>query len=161
MSTGLTALLGTAVLAGAAPARRAAAQVAQSHVRSASKPRGEYYDVRSPAMPRPGFAVTSSDVRNGGMFTKQQEADTFGCSGGNVSPQLSWTGAPAGTRSFAVTMFDPDAPTGSGFWHWVVYNIPASTTSLASGAGSKGGATPSGAAQATTDYGAGGFGGAP
>lgn len=114
--------------------------------------RASHYDVRSPAMPRPGFVLTSGDVR-GGAFTKRQEADTFGCSGENVSPALSWAGAPAGTRSFAVTMFDPDAPTGSGFWHWVVYNIPASTTSLPSGAGSKGGTLPAGAAQGTTDYG--------
>ncbi len=136
------------VTAGATVAR------AQTAARSAR------YDVRSPAMPVAGFTLTSGDVRSGGMLTRRQEANTFGCSGENVSPALTWTGAPAGTKSFAVTMFDPDAPTGSGFWHWVVYNIPASTTSLPSGAGSQGGTLPAGVAQGTTDYGAPGYGGA-
>lgn len=150
-------VLAGAVLAGATAYRPALAQSAAAP--TSARPRGAYYDVRSPAAPRPGFRVTSSDVPSG-AFGKRQEANTFGCSGGNVSPALAWTGAPAGTRSFAVTVFDPDAPTGSGFWHWVVYNLPASTTSLASGAGSEGGTLPAGAQQARTDYGAPGFGGA-
>jgi Raf kinase inhibitor-like YbhB/YbcL family protein len=83
----------------------------------------------------------------------------FGCSGGNRSPALSWSGAPDGTRSFAVTMFDPDAPTGSGFWHWVVVNIPAAVTALAAGAGNPGGPLPAGALQVRTDFGKPGYGG--
>ncbi|MEM7252778.1 MAG: YbhB/YbcL family Raf kinase inhibitor-like protein [Pseudomonadota bacterium] len=83
----------------------------------------------------------------------------FGCAGGNQSPQLSWSEVPAGTKSFAVTCFDPDAPTGSGFWHWVVANIPANVTSLDLGAGSAGGAMPDGALQIRTDFSAPGYGG--
>ena len=97
------------------------------------------------------FTLTSPDLRPGGTIAARHVANTFGCSGQNVSPALQWTGAPAGTKGFAVTAYDPDAPTGSGFWHWVVYNIPANTTSLPAGAGSKGGALPSGAMQGNTD----------
>ncbi|MCY4451189.1 MAG: YbhB/YbcL family Raf kinase inhibitor-like protein [Immundisolibacterales bacterium] len=87
------------------------------------------------------------------------EAYGFGCAGGNLSPQLSWSGAPEGTKSYALTCFDPDAPTGSGFWHWVAVNIPADVTSLALGAGSGDGAMPAGALQTRTDFGAPGYGG--
>jgi Raf kinase inhibitor-like YbhB/YbcL family protein len=81
----------------------------------------------------------------------------FGCAGGNVSPQLSWANPPEGTRSFALTCFDPDAPTGSGFWHWVVVNIPPDATSLAAGA--SGGGLPAGALETRTDFGPAGYGG--
>lgn len=85
----------------------------------------------------------------------------FGCDGGNRSPELHWTAAPAGTKSFAVTLYDPDAPTGSGWWHWVVYNIPATAGGLPADAGSADGARlPAGAVQGRTDFGAPGFGGA-
>ena len=85
----------------------------------------------------------------------------FGCEGGNASPHLAWSGAPAGTRSFAVTCFDPDAPTGSGFWHWVVANIPADATELKLDAGNpKSGRLPAGALQTRTDFGQPGYGGA-
>jgi len=88
------------------------------------------------------------------------EAYGFGCAGGNKSPKLAWSGAPAGTRSFALTCFDPDAPTGSGFWHWVVVNIPPATTSLALDAGNPAsGKLPAGALQTRTDFGAPGYGG--
>ena len=84
----------------------------------------------------------------------------FGCAGGNRSPRLKWSGAPAGTRSFAVTLYDPDAPTGSGFWHWLVVNIPADIAELAVGAGEvRGGSLPAGALQTRTDFGAPGYGG--
>jgi len=84
----------------------------------------------------------------------------FGCGGGNKSPQLSWSGVPAGTKSFAVHCFDPDAPTGSGFWHWVVFNIPASTASIPLNAGDlKKKLMPKGAVQSRTDFGTDGYGG--
>src|SRR5262245_58210188 len=82
-----------------------------------------------------GFTLTSSDIPAGGKIPMAQVFNGMGCTGTNRSPALSWKGAPANTKSFALTMYDPDAPTGSGWWHWVVYNIPATTTSLATGAG--------------------------
>jgi Raf kinase inhibitor-like YbhB/YbcL family protein len=78
------------------------------------------------------FTLTSTDVKNGAL-APAQVFNGFGCSGKNVSPALAWKGAPSGTRSFVLTVYDPDAPTGSGFWHWVVMNIPVSTMSLATG----------------------------
>lgn len=72
------------------------------------------------------FSLTSTDLKQGQPIPMQ----FWGCTGTGISPQLSWSGAPAGTRSYAITLFDPDAPTGSGFWHWVAWDIPASTTSL-------------------------------
>ena len=88
------------------------------------------------------------------------EAYGFGCNGANLSPQLSWRNVPHGTQSFAVTCFDPDAPTGSGFWHWVVANIPHTVTSLPAGAGDPGAGTmPAGALEVRTDFGKPGYGG--
>lgn len=108
---------------------------------------------------RAAFTVSSPDVRPGARIGNRHVYKGFGCSGENVSPALRWSGAPAGTKSFAVTVYDPDAPTGSGFWHWVVYNIPATATGLAAGAGSAGGTLPAGAVQGLTDFGAPGYGG--
>ena len=79
--------------------------------------------------------VTSDDISEGAVGSKAMEANVFGCKGGNISPSLKWTGAPDGTKSFALNLYDPDAPTGSGFWHWVVFNIPVSTTSIPKDAG--------------------------
>lgn len=104
------------------------------------------------------FTLSSKDL--GGELTKVQEFGGFGCSGQNQSPQLSWINAPEGTKSFAVTMYDPDAPTGSGFWHWVVFDIPANSNELVTNAGNSGlNLTPKGAIQSITDYGIKGFGG--
>jgi len=102
--------------------------------------------------------VTSPDVAEGQQMPRAQEFNGFGCSGGNIAPAISWSGAPAGTRSFAVTVYDPDAPTGSGWWHWIVYDIPAGTTSLARGTVAA--TLPVGAQQGHNDYGTLDFGGA-
>jgi Raf kinase inhibitor-like YbhB/YbcL family protein len=106
------------------------------------------------------FTLTSTDISAKKPIDDKHVFNSFGCSGGNVSPELSWKGAPKGTKSFALTAYDPDAPTGSGWWHWVVYNIPASTTSLPSGAGdAKSPKLPEGAVQGNTDFGTPGYGG--
>ena len=114
----------------------------------------------TPALAAGKFTLTSQDVKPGATLTDQQVFNGFGCSGANVSPELSWRSAPAGTKSFVLTVYDPDAPTGSGWWHWVVYDIPASAKELPQGAGSGKAALPEGAKQARTDFGAPGFGGA-
>ena len=104
------------------------------------------------------FTLKSNEI--GGQATNRQFFSGLGCHGDNISPELSWENTPAGTQAFAVTMYDKDAPTGSGFWHWVIFNIPASVTELPSGAGdiSKN-LTPEGAIQSTTDFGKQGYGG--
>lgn len=104
------------------------------------------------------FTVSSPDIVNG-MLAQSQFANGFGCTGGNLSPALEWKGAPAGTKSFVVSMFDKDAPTGSGFWHWVVVDIPAIETSLGQGAGSNPAKLPAGAVQTLTDAGVQGYAG--
>ena len=92
-----------------------------------------------------------------GMVKPAQFADVFGCSGGNLSPDISWSGAPAGTRSFVVSIYDKDAPTGSGFWHWEVIDIPAQATSLAEGVGTDAKKLPKGARMTRNDAGQAGF----
>lgn len=76
------------------------------------------------------FQVTSNEIKTGEQLTTSHVFSGFGCEGGNTSPSLTWSGAPEGTKSFAVTVYDPDAPTGSGWWHWTVANIPATVTYL-------------------------------
>ena len=101
------------------------------------------------------FTVTSTDVRDG-----EQLPDAQVFEGGNTSPQLSWSGFPEETRSFVVTCYDPDAPTPSGFWHWVAVNIPATTTQLDTGAGTSDATLPGDAFHVRSDYSTRAFGGA-
>ncbi|MEM8896220.1 MAG: YbhB/YbcL family Raf kinase inhibitor-like protein [Bacteroidota bacterium] len=104
------------------------------------------------------FTLASDNL--GGNATKTEEFSGFGCSGLNQSPQLSWSNAPEGTKSFAITMYDPDAPTGSGWWHWLVTDIPADVSELKEGAGKVDAELmPKGAVQSVTDYGTKGYGG--
>ena len=107
-----------------------------------------------------GFTLSSPDIAANGMIDKKFEANVFGCTGENKSPALKWSEAPKDTKSFAVTVYDPDAPTGSGWWHWTVINLPASVTELHAAAGAVGGALlPPGARQVRSDYGTAGWGG--
>jgi Raf kinase inhibitor-like YbhB/YbcL family protein len=108
------------------------------------------------------FEVTSSDVADGAPMPARNASAVFGVEGGeDISPQLSWSGFPAETRSFAVTVYDPDAPTASGFWHWAVFNIPATVAELGAGAGSSDGTgLPDGAVQLRNDAGIAGYVGA-
>ncbi|QJB56528.1 kinase inhibitor [Pseudodesulfovibrio sp. zrk46] len=106
------------------------------------------------------FTLTSPTITNDHSLPEAHVLNGFGCSGGNLSPALQWADAPAGTKSFALTMYDPDAPTGSGWWHWVVFNIPASVSALPEGAGTEAADLPRGAVQSRTDFGSAGYGGA-
>ncbi|MEU8325053.1 YbhB/YbcL family Raf kinase inhibitor-like protein [Nonomuraea sp. NPDC048881] len=112
--------------------------------------------------PVPALVVESDDIRDGERLNDLHVFDDWGMTGGNVSPQLRWSGAPEGTRGYAVTCHDPDAPTGSGFWHWVLFDLPGETTELPRGAGTgpdfKG--LPAGAVHARNDYGTKDYGGA-
>ncbi|MFZ1063143.1 MAG: YbhB/YbcL family Raf kinase inhibitor-like protein [Acidimicrobiales bacterium] len=100
------------------------------------------------------FTLTSTDFEDGGPFASPQLSGLMGLDGTDTSPQLSWSGFPDQTQSFAVTVFDPDAPTASGFWHWAVADLPVTTTSLAAGAGDEGGkGLPVGAIQLANDAG--------
>ena len=103
-----------------------------------------------------GFYLQSNDIR--GQLNENQVFNGFGCHGKNISPQLSWQDAPAGTKSFAITAYDPDAPTGSGWWHWLVFNLPADTHQLKTGASQH--AMPAGVVESETSFSAQGFGGA-
>lgn len=96
------------------------------------------------------FTLSSNDITDGGVLPDAQVQAK-----GNTSPHLKWSGAPEGTKSYAVTCYDPDAPTGSGFWHWTVANIPADVTELPAG-----GPVPAGAVEGRTDFGEPGYGGA-
>ena len=104
------------------------------------------------------FTLKSNDI--GGQITNQQVFNDFGCAGKNISPQLSWKNAPKGTKSFAVTMYDPNAPTGSGWWHWVVFDIPSNINEIKQSAGNiESTLIPKGTIQSNTDFGNPGYGG--
>ena len=104
--------------------------------------------------PVASFQITSNDINDGERLAMSHVSGIFGAGGKDISPHLSWSGPPENTQSYTVTCFDPDAPTGSGFWHWVVYDIPASVTELATGVGSEEGTgLPEGAKQLKNDAG--------
>ena len=106
------------------------------------------------------FTLSSPEIKQGGAIADEQVFNGFGCTGKNISPELKWSGAPAAAKSFALTVYDPDAPTGSGFWHWVVFNVPATATSIPKNAGDvKANLMPAGAVQSRTDFGVPGWGG--
>jgi Raf kinase inhibitor-like YbhB/YbcL family protein len=106
------------------------------------------------------LALVSPDIGQGKTMSEDQVFNSFGCKGKNISPELHWSGAPEGTKSFALMVHDPDAPTGSGFWHWVVYDIPAGVDHLPAEAGDpKKPGLPKGAVQGRTDFGTVGYGG--
>lgn len=111
----------------------------------------------SPASPAAAqastFTLSSTDVHDGGTIALIHVYNATGCTGQDLSPALAWSGAPAATRSFALTIHDPDAPHPGGFWHWVAYDIPAATTSLPRGAGRASGGMPPGTRQGRNDFG--------
>jgi len=105
------------------------------------------------------FTLRSDQI--GGQLTIEQVFSGFGCTGKNISPSLKWTAAPKAAKSFALTVYDPDAPTGSGWWHWVMFNIPSDVMDLKTDAGNpQKNLAPAGSVQSMTDYGKPGFGGA-
>ncbi len=106
-----------------------------------------------------GFSLSSPDIN--GQLSKAHVFNGFGCQGENISPKLDWTNAPKGTKSFAVTVYDPDAPTGSGWWHWLIFDIPQDSSSLARNTGRvKNSIAPEGSIQSRTSFGQTGYGGA-
>lgn len=116
--------------------------------------------ISAPAFAEP-LTLSSQDINQGKFMSKAQEFKGFGCSGENLSPQLKWSDAPKGTKSFAITAYDPDAPTGSGWWHWQIVNIPMTVMEIPAGAGdTKENTAPTGSLQIKNDYGFRGFGGA-
>ena len=106
------------------------------------------------------FLVKSEQFADGDSLPQSAVYQGFGCTGDNISPQISWENAPEGTKSYVVTLFDPDAPTGVGWWHWTVFNIPADVNSLTTNAGKSEKNLPPGSIQGFTDFGSTGYGGA-
>lgn len=121
---------------------------------------GVVLSVAAAASQAGGFKLSSPEIKANGHIPASFEFNGFGCSGENRSPALHWSGAPKATKSYAVTVYDPDAPTGSGWWHWMVIDIPADAQGLAAGAGELGGGKlPAGAVQNRIDYGVAAWGG--
>jgi len=115
----------------------------------------------TPAWAADAFTLSSPDVQTGMRLPEAQVLRGYGCTGGNVSPALRWSGAPKATLSYAVTVFDPDAPTGHGWWHWLIFNIPAEVQELPRNAGDLiSRLAPAGSVQSRTDFGRPGYGGA-
>ncbi|MBV8214019.1 MAG: YbhB/YbcL family Raf kinase inhibitor-like protein [Verrucomicrobia bacterium] len=107
-----------------------------------------------------GFRIASPTLTEGKSMLDEQVLDSFGCTGRNQSPDLRWMRAPSETKSYAITLYDPDAPTGSGWWHWVVFDIPVTVSELVAGAGDPGKhLLPTGCRQGRTDFGPPGYGG--
>lgn len=106
------------------------------------------------------LSLSSQDITHGEFMSKTHEFNGFGCSGDDLSPQLSWKNIPEGTKSFAITAYDPDAPTGSGWWHWQVLNIPVSINEIPQGAGNNQGGKLNSSLHNKNDYGSSAFGGA-
>jgi Raf kinase inhibitor-like YbhB/YbcL family protein len=143
-----SAAVALATALGAAAARAADTPAAKAEAPAAKKSKASK------------LALVSPDVGQGKTLSEDQVFNSFGCKGKNISPELHWSGAPDGTKSFALMVHDPDAPTGSGFWHWIVYNIPADVDHLPSEAGDpKKPGLPKGAVQGRTDFGTVGYGG--
>lgn len=116
--------------------------------------------VAAAAMAQGKFTVSSPDIKPGATISMDQVFNGFGCTGKNISPEIKWSGVPAKAKSLALHVYDPDAPTGSGFWHWVVVNIPLSAAGLPKNAGDpKANLMPAGALQTRTDFGMPGWGG--
>ncbi len=111
-----------------------------------------------PVLAENTFRLASPDIAEGQPVGAKHQLNAYGCTGENVSPALTWSDAPEGTKSFVVTLYDPDTKSGSGWWHWVMFNIPANLTSLSQGAGSVD-SVPKGAIQTRTDFGTLGFAG--
>jgi Raf kinase inhibitor-like YbhB/YbcL family protein len=107
-----------------------------------------------------GFRLLSSEWHDGGSVPQENVFNGSGCGGANISPEFHWSNAPSVTKSFAITIFDPDAPTGGGWWHWVIFNIPGTVSELLAGAGNKNSRrlSPAGV-QCRNDYGEPGYGG--
>ncbi len=148
----------TALLAGCAPATQSAAPTAIG--RTDAAPGRLSVAQPAPTIGAGTLTLSSPQFVSGGTLPLEQVGSGNGCIGMDVSPALNWSGVPAGTAALVVTTYDPDAPTGSGFWHWVAYNIPASATGLAKGAGSMGGNLPAGTTSGNNDTGMSGYTGA-
>jgi Raf kinase inhibitor-like YbhB/YbcL family protein len=149
----VTAALATAPTATAGPAGR-------TRIAAADAPATKAEASATKKSKAAKLALVSPDVGQGKTLSEDQVFNGFGCKGKNISPELHWSGAPEGTKSFALMVHDPDAPTGSGFWHWVVYNIPADVDHLPAEAGDpKKPGLPKGAVQGRTDFGTPGYGG--